>query len=139
MIAMGAMITFGLWLSGLPSWALLGVLGGLSEFIPYVGPTLAMIPALVVALAGGGSVWGALATYAVVRIVQANIITPLVSRQVVSVPPVLYIFLILAMGFALGTFGMFFAGALAVAVFTLVRRLYVADVLGEHIPPPGSD
>jgi predicted PurR-regulated permease PerM len=138
MIAMGAMISIGLWLSGVDSWAALGVLGGLSEFIPYVGPTLAMIPAIVVALAGGGSIWGVLATYAIVRIVQANIITPLISQRVVAIPAGLYIFLILAMGYGFGIFGMVFAGALAVAVFTLVRRLYLGEVLGEQIPRPGQ-
>jgi predicted PurR-regulated permease PerM len=139
MIAMGAMIALGLWLSGLDSWAALGVLGGLSEFIPYIGPTLAMIPAVVVALAAGGSLWGVLATYALVRIIQANIITPLISHRVVAIPPGLYIFLILAMGYAFGLFGMFFAGALAVAAFTLVRRLYLSEALGEFVPRPGQE
>jgi predicted PurR-regulated permease PerM len=139
MALMGGMIAFGLWLSGLPSWGALGVLGGLSEFIPYVGPTLAMLPAVAEPLAGaGGSLWGVLATYALVRLVQANLITPLVSQRVVHVPPGLYIFLILAMGVVFGTFGIFFSGALAVTLFTLVRRIYVADMLGMEIPPPGS-
>jgi predicted PurR-regulated permease PerM len=139
MVLMGMMIACGLWLAGLPSWGALGVLGGLSEFIPYVGPTLAMLPALAEPLAGGGgSVWGVLATYALVRLVQANLITPLVSQRVVHVPPGLYIFLILAMGFVFGTFGIFFSGALAVTTFTLVRRLYLAEVLGEPIDHPGS-
>ena len=137
---MGVMIAGGLWLSGLPSWGALGVLGGLSEFIPYVGPTLAMLPALAEPLAGGGgSIWGVIATYALVRLVQANLITPLISQRVVHVPPGLYIFLILGMGFAFGTFGIFFSGALAVAFFTLVRRLYLADTLGETIPHPGEE
>jgi predicted PurR-regulated permease PerM len=139
MTAMGAMIAFGLWLSGIEGWGALGVLGGLSEFIPYVGPTIAMIPAVIVALAGQGSIWGVLGTYAVVRIIQANVITPLISQRVVSIPPGLYIFAILSVGFAFGAFGMFFSGALAVAGFTLVRQLYLKDVLGEAIPPPGHE
>lgn len=138
MVAMGLMIAGGLWLSGLEGWAALGVLGGLSEFIPYIGPTLAMIPALIVALAGQGSVWGVIGTYAVVRIVQANIITPLVSQRIVAIPAGLYIFAILAMGFAFGGFGMFFAGALSVAAFTLVRALYLRETLGEFIAHPGD-
>lgn len=138
MVAMGAMIALGLWVSGLESWAALGVLGGLSEFIPYVGPTIAMIPAIVVALASQGSIWGVLGTYAAVRLVQANVITPLVSQRVVHIPPGLYIFAILGAGFAFGTFGIFFSGALAVAAFTLVRALYLRETLGEPIPPPGQ-
>ena len=114
------------------------MLGGLSEFIPYVGPTIAMIPALVVSLAGEGSVLGVLVTYAVVRLVQANLITPLISQRVVHIPPGLYIFAILSVGFVFGGFGLFFSGALTVATFTLVRGLYLRETLGETVPRPGA-
>ena len=46
MTLMGVSIGFGLWLSEVPSAAALGLLAGLSEFIPYIGPTVAMLPAL---------------------------------------------------------------------------------------------
>ncbi|USI72222.1 AI-2E family transporter [Sphingomonas morindae] len=138
MVLMGVMIGLGLAWSGVSAAAALGLLGGLSEFIPYVGPTLAMVPALVMALTGGGSVWGVLATYAVVRIVQANLITPLLSQRLVSVPPGLYLFLILGAGAVFGTYGLFFAGALAVTFYTLVVRLYVRETLGDDVPVPGS-
>lgn len=138
MTMMGIMIGLGIWWSGVEAPAALGLLGGLSEFIPYVGPTLAMIPAIIMALVGHGSIWGVLATYLVVRIVQVQIITPLISRQMVSVPPALYLFLILASGYAFGVFGMFFAGALAVTTYTLVIRLYSRETLGDDVPPPGS-
>lgn len=138
MVAMGAMVALGLYFSGLEGWGALGVLGGLSEFIPYVGPTVAMIPALVIALAGQGSIWGVLGTYAVVRIVQANLITPLISQRVVKIPPGLYIFAILSMGAVFGSFALFFSGALAVVGFTLVRSLYLRDTLGDAIPRPGD-
>jgi predicted PurR-regulated permease PerM len=132
MALMGAMIAFGLWLSGVSNWAALGVLGGLSEFVPYVGPTVAMIPALLAPLIGDGSVWGVLATYALVRLVQANLITPLISQRVVKVPAGLYLFGIIAMGAAFSTFGLFFSGALVVAAYTLVRALYLRETLGER-------
>ena len=137
MVMMGIMIGLGLWWSGVEAPVALGLLGGLSEFIPYVGPTLAMIPAIIVALAGHGSVWGVLGTYLVVRIVQANVITPLISQRLVSVPPGLYLFLILASGYAFGTFGLFFAGALAVSGYTRGVRLLSRETLGDDIAVPG--
>lgn len=138
MLLMGLMIGLGLWWSGVDAPAALGLLGGLSEFIPYVGPTLAMIPAIVVALSGSGSLGGVLLTYLVVRIVQANLITPLITHRVVSVPPGLYLFLILLSGYVFGTFGMFFSGALAVTVFTLAKRLYAREALGDRVRLPGE-
>jgi predicted PurR-regulated permease PerM len=50
-----------------------------------------------------------------VRIVQVRIITPLILQQMASVPPGLYLFMILAFGVAFGGLGMFFVGALSVA------------------------
>lgn len=138
MTMMGIMIGLGLWWSGVQAPEALGLLGGLSEFIPYVGPTLAMIPAIVVALVGHGSIWGVLGTYAAVRLVQVQIITPLISQRMVSVPAGLYLFLIIAMGSAFGAYGMFFAGALSVAAYSLTISLYVRDTLGEDVPPPGA-
>lgn len=139
MTMMGIMIGLGLWWSGVEAPAALGLLGGLSEFIPYVGPTLAMVPALIVAAVGKGSIWGVIATYAIVRIVQVQIITPLISQSLVSVPAGLYLFLILAMGAAFGAYGIFFAGALSVAAFTLTIRLYARETLGDGVPLPGQD
>lgn len=139
MTIMGVLIGLGLWLSGVKAPASLGLLGGLSEFIPFVGPTLAMIPAIVIALAGGGSIWGVIGTYAIVRAVQAYLITPLISQRVVAVPAGLYLFLILAAGYAFGTFGLFFAGSLAVTVYTLFVRLYARETLGERVNLPGEE
>lgn len=138
MVMMGIMIGLGLWWSGVEAPASLGLLGGLSEFIPYVGPTLAMIPAIIVGLAGKGSIVGVLVTYLVVRIVQANIITPLISHRLVSVPPGLYLFLILSAGYAFGTFGLFFSGALSVTAYTLGLRLWGRETLGDEVKMPGE-
>jgi predicted PurR-regulated permease PerM len=80
-----------------------------------------------------------LGTYAVVRIVQANVITPLISQRLVSVPPGLYLFLILAIGIVFGIFALFFSGALAVTLYVLVKRLYVRETLGDALCMPGEE
>ncbi len=136
MTSMGILIGLGLWISGVPSAAALGLLAGLSEFIPYIGPTAAMIPALgLAATEGNGPVIGALVTYAVVRLIQTNFITPYVQNRVVSIPPAITVFAIIGIGVVFGIFGLFFSAALLVVIFTLVRSLYLREVLGEDIPP----
>ncbi|AXJ94609.1 MULTISPECIES: AI-2E family transporter [unclassified Sphingomonas] len=135
MTTMGVLIGIGLWISGVPSAAALGLLAGLSEFIPYVGPTAAMIPALgLAATQGNGPLIGALATYAIVRLIQTNFITPYVQARVVSIPPAITVFAIIGIGIVFGIFGLFFSAALLVVIFTLVRSLYLREVLGEDIP-----
>lgn len=140
MTTMGVLIGLGLWLSGVPSPGALGLLAGLSEFIPYVGPTAAMLPALGLgATVGQGPLIGALATYAVVRLIQTNLITPFVQAQVVAIPPAITLFAIIGTGLVFGLFAMFFSAGLLVVVFTLIRSLYVRDVIGEDLESSQSD
>ncbi len=50
MLLIGALVTFAVWLIGVPSSLALGLIAGIGEFIPYLGPILAAIPAILVAL-----------------------------------------------------------------------------------------
>ncbi len=135
MTTMGVLVGLGLWITGVPSSVALGLLAGLSEFIPYVGPTAAMIPALgLAATENTGAVIGTLVTYAVVRLVQTNFITPFVTDRVISIPPAITLFAIIAIGAVFGLFGLFFSAAILVVIFTLIRSLYLREVLGEDIP-----
>ena len=123
-----------MWIAGVPSPAALGLLAGLSEFIPYVGPTAAMLPALGLAATGGsGALIGCLLVFAGVRIIQTNSLTPFVQSRVISIPPAVTLFAIIGIGFVFGLFGLFFSAALLVVIFTLVRSLYLREVLGEAV------
>lgn len=134
MVAMTIVISGALWIAGLKSWAALGLLGGLSEFVPYVGPTVAMVPAVGLAAAAGGDVlWHTVVAYLFVRIVEAYALTPGLTRSVVKIPPALTLFVILGVGAVFGIYGVFFAGALLVVAYVGVRELYLRDTLGEDI------
>jgi len=139
MTSMGVLVGVGLYIAGVPSSAALGLLAGISEFIPYVGPTAAMLPALgLAATRGGGQLAGALATYAVVRLIQSNFITPYIQNRLIDIPPAITLFAILSIGYIFGLFGLFFSAAILVTAFTLIRSLYLREVLGEPIERPGG-
>ena len=132
MVAVGTMVGLGLWLIGIPSSAALGLIAGLSEFAPYVGPTLAMLPAMLLALGDGwGQVGLVVAIYFIVRMLQANLVTPLVQRRVVRVPPAMTLFAIIGAGVAFGPLGLAIGGPVNVLAYVLVKRLWVRDTLGE--------
>ncbi len=134
MTAMALLIGGSLWLAGVEHWAALGLLGGLSEFIPYVGPAIAMLPAIGLAAGQGGDVLTyTLIAYVAIRVIEAWLITPVVNRQVVAIPPALTLFTILGAGAVFGIYGVFFAGALLVVAFVGVRELYLRDTLGENL------
>ena len=93
------------------------------------------LPALGLAAQGGnGAVIGTLVTFAVVRLIQTNAITPFVTSRVVAIPPAITLFAIIGIGTIFGLFGLFFSAALLVVAFTLIRSLYLREVLGEDIP-----
>jgi len=76
-----------------------------------------------------------------VRVIEGWLMTPFVNRQVVSIPPALTLFTILAVGAVFGVYGVFFAGALLIIAFVAVREFYSRDTLGEDIEgvPGGID
>ena len=134
MSVMTVLISGALWWAGLESWASLGLLGGLSEFVPYVGPAVAMLPAIGLAAAEGGDVfWKVIIGFVIARLIEAYMLTPFINREVISIPPALTLFTILGAGAVFGVYGVFFAGALLVVAFVGVRLFYLRDTLGEDI------
>lgn len=140
MAAVGALTGLGLWLVGLPVPLALGLLAGLAEFIPYVGPILAALPGLLIALSvAPDAFWQALLVYLVVQQIESNAIVPLVARQVLALPPALAIFSVVALGLVFGPLGLIFAAPLSVLLVVFVGRLYVRETLGAAVTVPGED
>lgn len=129
----GIMTALGLWILGVPSALALGLLAGLAEFVPLVGPIAAAIPALLVASAEGMTtlLW-VLGLYIVVQQIESNLIMPIVERKLVAIPPALTLFAVVAMGLAFGVMGVLFATPLTVVAFILVNRLYIRAALGKE-------
>jgi predicted PurR-regulated permease PerM len=122
----------GLWLLGVKFFFTLGLLTGLLNFIPNIGPVVAAIPAILLGLME--SPWKALYVailYLVLQGVDAYVLTPLVDRRSVKLPPVLTIMAQVLLGAATGFLGLLLASPLATAVMILVQMIYVEDVLGD--------
>lgn len=129
----------GLWLIDLPGALALAVFAGLAQFVPIVGPIAAAVPALLVALAEGWAmVLWVLGLYLVIQQVESNLVTPLVQRSTVSLPPALPLFAVVVFGVLFGFMGIILATPLAVMTFVLVKKLWVRDALGETTRLPGE-
>jgi predicted PurR-regulated permease PerM len=140
MVLIGALSTLAVWLIGLPSPLALGVIAGLAEFVPYVGPIVAAVPALLVATTQGTNaiLWTAIA-YILIHQLEGNLIAPLIQRQLVFIPPAVMLLAIVTVLFVFGGFAVIFAGPIAVLIFVAVNKLYVRDSLGERTMLPGED
>jgi predicted PurR-regulated permease PerM len=139
MLLIGSLCTLAVSLIGLQSPLALGLIAGLAEFIPFLGPIIASIPALLVATTNGSDavLWTALA-YLLIHQVESDVITPLLQRRMVYIPPGLMLLGIVAISAAFGTVALVFAAPAVVIILVTVQKIYVRDALGEHISLPGE-
>jgi predicted PurR-regulated permease PerM len=140
MACVAVLSTIAYWLIGLPSALALGLIAGLADFIPFLGPILGALPAVLIAfsVSGEAALWTVLAMLAIQQI-EGNVIFPLVARSMISIPPALALFAILIGSVLFGTLGLIFGFPLAVVTYVLVKKLYVRETLGEHTDIPGED
>src|SRR5690606_8490698 len=133
MLVVGVLTGLGAWAIGLPSPLALGLIAGLGEFVPIIGPFVAILPALVIAFAESTSLllW-TIAVYVVVQQFEANLLTPMLQRRIVELPPVLFLFSLVALGIIFGIPGVVVAAPLSVSLYILIRELYVRDLLQEE-------
>lgn len=139
MLVVGLLTGFGLWLLGMPSFLVLGLMAGVLEFIPFAGPIIAAVPAILIALAVSPelALWVTL-LYVAVQQFEGNLLTPLVQQYAVDLPGAVLLFSLIGFGTLFGTLGVILAAPLAVVTMVLVKRLYVIETLETPTPIPGE-
>jgi predicted PurR-regulated permease PerM len=140
MAAVGTMMGVGLAIIGVPLAFALGVVAGLFEFIPTLGPMLGLLPALTLALTKGGdaALW-VLGLYTVVQAIEGYLLTPLVQQRVVHLPPVVTIAAQIFFAWTMGPLGLLIAVPLIAVVLVSVQMLYVEDFLGDDMNVEAED
>jgi predicted PurR-regulated permease PerM len=140
MTAVGVAITVGLWLLGMPFPLALGIIAFLLDFVPYIGPLLSAVPALLLALAlGPGEAVAVGLLYLGIQTVESYLLAPLVQQRAVALPPALTISAQVVLGALLGVPGIVFATPLTAVLLVLVKRLYVEGVLGDSAGGAAAD
>jgi predicted PurR-regulated permease PerM len=132
MLFLGFVTGVGLYLIGVPVAFALGILSGVSVFVPYIGPIVAVVPGLLIALSVSPTLalWAAL-VYVVAQQLEGNISLPLLQRWSVRMPPAVSLLAIVAFGLLFGLWGVLLATPLAVVTLRIVRMAYVEDFLEE--------
>jgi len=139
MVAIGILSTIAVWLIGLPAPLALGLIAGVAEFIPYLGPILAAIPAGLVAVTKGTDalIWTIIA-YILIHQAEGNLIGPIVQREMLYIPPAVILLGIISISFLFGAIAIVFAAPMVVMLFVLIKKLYVRETLGEKTSIPGE-
>ncbi len=139
MAATGILTGLGLWIIGVPLPLSLGVIVGLSSFVPIVGTIAGSVPGILLAFTQSLDLAiYATIVYVVVQILEGNLITPLVQYRTVSLPPVILIGSQTLLGTLVGIAGVVFATPLAVTTMVLVQMAFVKDALGNPVSPLGQ-
>ncbi len=129
----------GLLLLGAPFAVALAILAGLMEFVPYIGPFVAAVPAILVGFAEGPQ----LALYIAllflgVQMAESYVLAPLIQHRAVHLAPAAILFAQVLMGAIVGALGVAVATPLAAAVMVAVGMLYVEDALGDPSARPDA-
>ncbi len=134
MTALGVLSAVGLWLAGVPSALALGLILGLADFVPYIGPMIASVPVLLIASTQDWQtlLW-AVAVLVIAQQVENNLLIPLIASRVASMAPVVGLFAVVALGILFGPLGLLLGFPLAIVIDVAIRRLYIADTLGEPV------
>lgn len=140
MLIIGLMTGLGAWAVGLPAPFALGLIGGVAEVAPFIGPVLSAIPGLLLALEqGGGTVLWTLAMYLAIHQLEGNLIYPFIQRRAVKLPPVLTLAALLVFRVLFGPIGVVLAAPLLVVALTFVKTLYLRRTLGEPVEIAGEE
>jgi predicted PurR-regulated permease PerM len=132
MTLVGLLTGVGLALIGVPSPVALGVLTGLLDFVPIVGPVAATVPAMLMAATVGWQEAAlTLALYVAVQQVESVLIMPLAQKSVAQLPVILTVFSVVAFTTLFGPLGALFSAPLALVIYVLVTMLYRQDVLKD--------
>ena len=130
MLATGLGAALLLWLIGVPMAGSLGIATGLLTFIPNIGAAIALSLSVVFALPEGATTAASvLPAYLGLQFLESYILTPLIQKRQVSIPPAALIAFQAIMGVVFGMLGAAVASPLLAALKTAVERLYIEDVL----------
>jgi predicted PurR-regulated permease PerM len=140
MIAVGTLTAVVLLLLDVKAAIGLGIIAGILEFVPIAGPIIAAIPGIAMSFLDGPekAVYVTLA-YIAIQQVEANLITPLLMKRGLELPPVLTITAQGVLSLVFGFIGLLVAVPMLAAVMVPIKMLYVQDVVGDQVALPGDD
>ena len=139
-LLVAALTWAGLALLGVPAAGGLGVIAGLLDIIPMIGPIIAGVPAVLLAFTVSPltALW-TLLLFLGIQQLQGNILQPMIQKHAVAIPPAVLLFAVLAFGLLFGFLGVLLAAPLTIVSFVLVQRLYVTAALGKTINVAAAD
>ena len=132
----GVMASIGMLVIDLPFWLIVGMIAGVFNMIPLIGPYIGAVPGIIIALTTGGGVSKAIWVAVVMTIVQQidnHFISPIVMQRAVKLHPAVVMLALLAGGTLGGFFGLLLAVPATAVLKIIVGHAWRHFVLGEPL------
>lgn len=132
MVILGVGVWLGLMAFNVQEAVLIGLIAGLSSFMPNFGPIFALIPGLAVAITTPETnVISVVVVIYGLSFLQNQLLLPLLMSSSTRIPPVLITLGQVILGILFGFLGLLLAVPILIVVTTLVREVYMVDVLNK--------
>ncbi|MBF2397746.1 AI-2E family transporter [Listeria marthii] len=149
-LCIGILLFIGYLIIGLPYALTLAIIAACTSIVPYLGPAIAITPAIIIAIVT--SPWlliKLIIVWCVVQLLEGKFISPQVMGKTLKVHPITILFVILVAGNLFGILGVIFAvpgyAVLKVIVthvfiwFKRVSGLYGEQPESEYVAPPTEE
>lgn len=129
MLAVGLVTAIGLLMLNVKFSLLLGLLAGLFEIVPIVGPIFATFLAVLVAIVQSPmQALYVLILFLLIQRLQNSFLSPVIYGRMLDLNPLLIIIALLFCATTLGAFGAILSPAIAAALYVLVQELYLKKI-----------
>ena len=131
----GTMASIGLAILDLPFWLVVGMLAGVFNMVPMIGPWIGAVPGVVIALTTrdfGTALW-VVGIMAGVQQIDNHFISPVVMQRAVKLHPAVVMLTLLAGGTLGGFFGLLLAVPTVAVLKILIGHLWRTYVLGQPL------
>ena len=140
MVAIAVVTTSVLLLLDVKAAFALGIIAGLLEFVPTIGPLLSAIPAVAMGfLDSPEKAFYVMIAYFGIQFVENHLLIPLLMKGSIDLPPALTIMGQALMALVFGFLGLLVAVPVIAAAMVSVKMLYVEDVVGDEIEIMGDN
>jgi predicted PurR-regulated permease PerM len=135
-LVVGTLSSIGLLIIDLPFWLIIGMVAGIFNMIPLIGPYIGAVPGIAIAFTTGGGLSQAIAVAVVMTIVQQidnHFISPLVMQRAVKLHPAVVMMALLAGGTLMGFVGLLIAVPTTAVLKILCGHAWHRFVLDEPL------
>ncbi len=132
----GTMSSIGMLIIDLPFWLIVGMVAGVFNMIPLIGPWVGAVPGIIIAITTGGGLHQAILVAIVMAIVQQidnHFISPIVMQRAVKLHPAVVMLALLAGGTLAGFFGLLLAVPATATLKIVCGHAWRHFVLGEPL------